>query len=287
MTILGSRKTGSRKNGSFAAQDRHTGNRQPRRGEMSALAMRSIQLLLTVLVLGAWEVLGRAGVIDEFFFPLPSDIFQTVWLWVSSGFVFPHLWVTMQEAILAFLVGAAVGLLLGFILARVRFLERLLDPFLQMFNALPRVVLAPIFLLWFGLGIWSKVAFGFTLVFFIVFFNTLEGVKSVDRVLVDNAKMLGASEKQLLRHVFIPSALTWIFSSLHISVGFAITGAVVGEYLGASGGMGYAIAQAQGVFETKGVFAGMFILMIVVLIIDLLVNRLERHLLRWRPVRSS
>ncbi len=254
---------------------------------MSALAMRSIQLLLTVLVLGAWEVLGRAGVIDEFFFPLPSDIFQTVWLWVSSGFVFPHLWVTMQEAILAFLVGAAVGLLLGFILARVRFLERLLDPFLQMFNALPRVVLAPIFLLWFGLGIWSKVAFGFTLVFFIVFFNTLEGVKSVDRVLVDNAKMLGASEKQLLRHVFIPSALTWIFSSLHISVGFAITGAVVGEYLGASGGMGYAIAQAQGVFETKGVFAGMFILMIVVLIIDLLVNRLERHLLRWRPVRSS
>ncbi|HKU02823.1 MAG TPA: ABC transporter permease subunit, partial [Arthrobacter sp.] len=117
--------------------------------------------------------------------------------------------------------------------------------------------------------------------------NTLEGVKSVDRVLVDNARMLGASEKQLLRHVFIPSALTWIFSSLHISVGFAITGAVVGEYLGASGGVGYAIAQAQGVFDTKGVFAGMFILMIVVLIIDLLVNRLERHLLRWRPVRSS
>jgi NitT/TauT family transport system permease protein len=156
-----------------------------------------------------------------------------------------------------------------------------------MFNALPRVVLAPIFLLWFGLGIWSKVAFGFTLVFFIVFFNTLEGVKSVDRVLVDNARMLGASEKQLLRHVFIPSALTWIFSSLHISVGFAITGAVVGEYLGASAGVGYAIAQAQGVFDTKGVFAGMFILMIVVLIIDLLVNRLERHLLRWRPAQSS
>jgi len=278
---------GSRKNGPSAAQDGSVARRRPRGGEMSALAMRSTQLLLTVAVLGAWELSARAGIVDEFFFPLPSDIFQTVWVWVSSGFVFPHLWVTMQEAILAFLVGAAVGLLLGFVLARVRFLERLLDPFLQMFNALPRVVLAPIFLLWFGLGIWSKVAFGFTLVFFIVFFNTLEGVKSVDRVLVDNARMLGASEKQLLRHVFIPSALTWIFSSLHISVGFAITGAVVGEYLGASAGVGYAIAQAQGVFDTKGVFAGMFILMIVVLIIDLLVNRLERHLLRWRPVRSS
>ena len=260
---------------------------QRKRGEASNFSIRMGQLALAVLVLGAWELLGRVGVIDPFFFPLPSDILMTVWLWISSGFVFPHLWITLQESILAFLTGAAAGLVLGFLLARVRFLERLLDPFLQMFNALPRVVLAPIFLLWFGLGIWSKVAFGFTLVFFIVFFNTLEGVKSVDRVLVDNARMLGASEKQLLRHVFIPSALTWIFSSLHISVGFAITGAVVGEYLGASAGVGYAIAQAQGVFDTKGVFAGMFILMFVVLIIDLLVNRLERHLLRWRPVRSS
>ncbi len=280
MTLVGSKKNG------LPALDGGA-RRRTRRTEMSPLAMRSTQLLLTIAVLGAWELSVRAGIVDEFFFPLPSDILQTVWVWVSSGFVFPHLWVTMQEAILAFLVGAAVGLLLGFVLARVRFLERLLDPFLQMFNALPRVVLAPIFLLWFGLGIWSKVAFGFTLVFFIVFFNTLEGVKSVDRVLVDNARMLGASEKQLLRHVFIPSALTWIFSSLHISVGFAITGAVVGEYLGASAGVGYAIAQAQGVFDTQGVFAGMFILMIVVLIIDLLVNRLERHLLRWRPVQSS
>ena len=258
-----------------------------KRTEASGLSIRLGQLALTVAVLGSWELLGRIGVIDEFFFPLPSDILVTVWEWVSTGYVFPHLWITMQEAILAFFTGAAAGLILGFTLARIRVLERLLDPFLKIFNALPRVVLAPIFLLWFGLGIWSKVAFGFTLVFFIVFFNTLEGVKSVDRVLVDNARMLGASEKQLLRHVFIPSALTWIFSSLHISVGFAITGAVVGEYLGASAGVGYAIAQAQGVFDTQGVFAGMFILMIVVLIIDIFVNRVERHLLRWRPAQSG
>jgi len=259
---------------------------QPKSGA-SALTMRLTQLVLALVVLGAWELLVRAGIIDEFFFPRPSDILSTVWVWISTGYVFPHLLITMEESILAFIVGAAAGLFLGFLLARVRFLERLLDPFLQMFNALPRVVLAPIFLLWFGLGIWSKVAFGFTLVFFIVFFNTLEGVKGVDRVLVDNARMLGATEKQLLRHVFIPSALTWIFSSLHISVGFAITGAVVGEYLGASSGVGYAIAQAQGVFDTRGVFAGMFILMFAVLIIDLLVNRLEKHLLKWRPSRSA
>ncbi|MDQ4489128.1 ABC transporter permease [Sinomonas sp. ASV486] len=261
--------------------------RRTRTRDATTAGMRALQLALAVVVLVVWELLVRAHVIDEFFFPLPSEIFQTVWAWVSSGYVFPHLWITLEESLLAFVVGAAGGLGLGFALARVGFLERLFQPFLQMFNALPRVVLAPIFLLWFGLGIWSKVAFGFTLVFFIVFFNTLEGVKSVDRVLIDNARMLGATEKHLLRHVFIPSALTWIFSSLHISVGFAITGAVVGEYLGASAGMGYAIAQAQGVFDTKGVFAGMFILMIVVLIVDLGVNRIERHLLRWRPAQRS
>ncbi|MBG6183025.1 NitT/TauT family transport system permease protein [Arthrobacter sp. CAN_A214] len=273
----------AQQNADPAAQRRAT----KKRTEASNLSIRMGQLAMTVAVLGSWELLARVGIIDEFFFPLPSDILLTVWEWVSTGYVFPHLWITMQEAILAFFTGAAVGLILGFLLARVRILERLFDPFLKIFNALPRVVLAPIFLLWFGLGIWSKVAFGFTLVFFIVFFNTLEGVKSVDRVLVDNAKMLGATERQLLRHVFIPSALTWIFSSLHISVGFAITGAVVGEYLGASAGVGYAIAQAQGVFDTEGVFAGMFILMIVVLIIDILVNRVERHLLRWRPNQSG
>lgn len=259
----------------------------PRRRKTPTWRLRFYQAALAVVILGLWEALGRAKLIDSFFFPLPTDIGATVWEWISTGFIFPHLWVTMQESLYGFAIGTALGLVFGFLLARVIFLGKLFDPFVQMFNALPRVVLAPIFLLWFGLGIWSKVAFGVTLVFFIVFFNTLEGVKGVDRVLIDNARMLGGSERHLLRHVFIPSALTWIFSSLHISVGFAITGAVVGEYLGASAGVGYVIAQAQGVFDTRGVFAGMFILMIAVLIVDLGVNRVERYLLRWRPQQSA
>ena len=257
------------------------------RTETPQLLMRLYQLILTATVLGLWEIFGRAGVIDTFFFSLPSAIGESIWVWISTGFIFPHLWITLQEALYAFIIGTALGLVIGFLLARVRFLERLFEPFVQMFNALPRVVLAPIFLLWFGLGIESKVAFGVTLVFFIVFFNVLQGVKSVDRVLLDNARMLGATERHLIQHVVLPSALTWIFSSLHISVGFAIVGAVVGEYLGSAGGVGYVIAQAQGVFDTQGVFAGMFILMIVVLIVDLGVNRLEKYLLRWRPVQSS
>jgi NitT/TauT family transport system permease protein len=149
-------------------------------------------------------------------------------------------------------------------------------------NALPRVVLAPIFLLWFGLGVWSKVALGVTVVFFIVFFNTLEGVRGADRVLVDNVRMLGATEWQLARHVLIPSALSWVFSSLHISIGFAMIAVVVGEYLGASRGVGYVISQAEGVFDTTGVFAGMTVLSAVVLLVGWGVTRVERWLLRWK-----
>ena len=151
-----------------------------------------------------------------------------------------------------------------------------------MLNALPRVVLAPIFLLWFGLGVWSKVALGVTVVFFIVFFNTLEGVRGADRVLVDNVRMLGATEWQLARHVLIPSALSWVFSSLHISIGFAMIAVVVGEYLGASRGVGYVISQAEGVFDTTGVFAGMTVLSAVVLLVGWGVTRVERWLLRWK-----
>jgi len=166
-------------------------------------------------------------------------------------------------------------------------LSALLEPYIRIANALPRVVLAPIFLLWFGLGIWSKVALGVTVVFFIVFFNTYRGVREVNRTILDNARMLGASQAQLIRHVLVPSALTWIFSSLQISVGMTIVAVVVGEYLGSSRGIGYLIAQAEGVFDTTGVFAGMVVLATWVLVVGALMGRLERRLLRWKPEYSG
>ena len=161
------------------------------------------------------------------------------------------------------------------------------DPYMKMANALPRVVLAPIFMLWLGLGIWSKVALGFTLVFFIVFFNVYQGVKEVSPTVLANARMLGMSERQLSRHVYWPSALSWMFSSLHTSVGFAVVGAVVGEYLGSAAGLGYLIQQAEGVFDVTGVFAGMVVLAAFVLVIDWLVTLVERRLLVWRPARQK
>jgi len=248
----------------------------------SAVPMLAWQGLLGVLLVGLWEAGARSGVLDKFFFSRPSDVLGRVWTMVRGGVVWGHLVTTITEATLSFAIGVAGGVIFGFVLARNRFLAALLDPYIRVVNALPRVVLAPVFLLWFGLGIWSKVALGVTVVFFIVFFNTFQGVREVDPVIVNNARMLGASERQLIRHVLIPSALTWIFSSLHISIGFAIIAVVVGEYLGSSRGIGYMISQAEGVFDTTGVFAGMAILAGVVLAVGALVDRLEGYLLRWK-----
>lgn len=258
-----------------------------RRGRKRRPAVLITQIALAVVVVLGWELCSRNGIIDEFFFSKPSDILSRAVDWFATGSIWEHLRVTLVEAALALVIGGVLGLVIGFLLARVEFIAAVFDPYIKMLNALPRVVLAPIFLLWFGLGIWSKVAFGVTLVFFIVFFNTYQGVREVDRVVVDSARMLGAKEGQLVRHVLLPSALTWIFSSLHISVGFAIVGAVVGEYLGSSKGVGYLISQAEGTFDTTGVFTGMVVLSAVVLLVDVAVNRVERYLLRWKPVQAN
>ena len=163
----------------------------------------------------------------------------------------------------------------------------LADPYITALNAMPRVILAPIFAVWFGLGVTSKVALGVTLVFFIVFFNVYQGVKEVSPTVLANARMLGMNERQLMRHVYWPSALSWMFSSLHTSVGFAVVGAVVGEYLGSAAGLGYLIQQAEGVFDVAGVFAGMFVLSLFVVLIDMAVTLVERRLLVWRPAAAD
>jgi NitT/TauT family transport system permease protein len=201
--------------------------------------------------------------------------------------VWQHLLITLTEAMLAFVAGSAAGVAIGFWFARKPVVAAVFAPYLQVLNALPRVVLAPIFMLWLGLGIWSKVALGVTLVFFIVFFNVYQGVREVNPTVLANARMLGMSERQLFRHVYWPSALSWMFSSLHTSVGFALIGAVVGEYLGAAAGLGYFIQQAESVFDITGVFAGMAILAMFVLLIDYAVTLIENRLLVWRPPAAA
>jgi NitT/TauT family transport system permease protein len=252
------------------------------RGGASRLTILAWQIVVGLAVVAVWQALVTLKVLDPFFVSRPSDIAVRVVTWITSGSIWPHLATTIEESLLGLAIGAVTGISLGFVLARTPTAAAILDPYIKMLNAVPRVVLAPLFLLWFGLGIWSKVALAVTLVFFVMFFNTFQGVRDADEVIIDNVRMLGATERQLVRHVLVPSALTWILSSLQTSLGFAMVGAVVGEYLGATRGLGYVISQAEGTFDTTGVFAGMTVLGLVVVIVSVGVTRVERWLLRWK-----
>ena len=269
---------------------------------MNRANLLALQILVAVLCIAFWHVFSKypicglsylgfekdcGMVLPPFFFSTPLDVASRVFKWFVEGTIWKHLWITLVESVLAFVIGSVAGVLIGFWFAQQPRVAAVFDPYVKMINALPRVVLAPIFALWLGLGIWSKVALGVTLVFFIVFFNVYQGVKEVSPTVLANARMLGMSERALMRHVYWPSALSWMFCSLHTAVGFAVVGAVVGEYLGSAAGLGYLIQQAEGVFDVAGVFAGMLVLAAFVIGIDFIVTLVERRLLVWRPVAAE
>ena len=255
------------------------------------------QVAMLVAIFAVWQLLTQPDLIPPvvwenpnraaFFFGEPVRFFRVIWDWFSEGAIYKHLWVTLQETALAFVIGSMLGLAVGLWLGLSPLASALFDPYITALNAMPRVVLAPIFMVWFGLDIASKVALGVTLVFFIVFFNVYQGVKEVSPVVLNNTVMLGASRRQLLRHVYLPSATSWVFSSLHVSVGMAFVGAVVGEYLGSAKGVGYLIQQAEGAFDINTVFAGIFVLTAFALVLDFAVGQAEKRLLRWRPAQSE
>ena len=245
------------------------------------------QVSVFVVIVGGWELSARTGLADPFFFGQPSGIAATIWRWATRGTpqgpLWAHIVVTLEETVLAFLIGVLLGVVAGFALGRNRTLAAIFGPYVRMGNAIPRVILGSIFVIWLGLGMASKVALGVTLTFFVVFFNAFQGVREVDPNLVNNARVLGANGRQLSFDVMLPSALSWITSSLHTSFGFALVGAVVGEFIGSNQGLGYLVAAAQGAFNANGVFAAMVILSVVALIADTLVTRLETRLTPWRP----
>jgi NitT/TauT family transport system permease protein len=260
--------------------------------------LRFWQFALLALMLGLWHLASR-DVQLAFFVGEPVAVLGRVWSWFmpfslppsalfaeglpGNADIYLHLGTTLLETVLAFVIGTGMGLFGGLWLALAPTLSAILDPYIKAANSMPRVILAPIFALWFGLGIWSKVALAVTLVFFVVFFNVYQGVKEVSPVVLANARMLGANQRQLLRTVYLPSATSWVFSSLHTSVGLAFVGAVVGEYLGSARGVGYLILQAEGSFDVNTVFAGIVVLTAFALVLDGIVGRMEKSLMKWQP----
>ena len=256
--------------------------------------LRVWQVGLLVAVFAFWHLMTMPGLVPPFmfdndrqaafFFGEPLKVAGRIWVWfVAEADIYRHLGITLLETLLAFGIGSVLGLGAGLWLALQPMASAILEPYVKALNSMPRIILAPIFAVWFGLGIGSKVALGVTLVFFIVFFNVYQGVKEVSPVVLANARMLGASPRQLLRHVYLPSATSWVFSSLHTSVGLAFVGAVVGEYLGSSQGVGYLILQAEGTFDINTVMAGIVVLTAFALVLDALVGRIEKRLMKWQP----
>ncbi len=276
----------------FGPQETKTTKRERERRN-ARLRVRAGQWGLLAAVFLFWWLMTKPGLVPPFFFENdsqaafffgePDQIFLRIWEWFAGGEIYRHLFVTLYETLMAFVIGTVSGLFVGLWLARAPTAAAVLDPFIKGLNSMPRVILAPIFAVWFGLGPASKIALGVTLVFFIVFFNVYQGVREVNPTVLASARMLGATNRQLMRTVYIPSAMSWVFSSLHTSVGMAFVAAVIGEYLGSAEGVGYLILQAETTFDMNTVMAGILVLTAFALVIDRVVTELERRFMRWQP----
>lgn len=249
---------------------------------MSKRLTLAIQFGLVALFIGGWEVGARTGSLDPFYFSSPGRIALHLRDWMKDGRILFHLWTTLSQAGAGLMAGTVFGLATGFVLAANRKIDIILQPFISVVNALPRIAFAPLIILWFGLGFASKVVIVISLVFFVVFFNTYNGFREVSPTLLKNARVLGATQWQIIVHVYLPAAMTWIFASLRLSVGYSVVASIIGEYIGASAGIGYLISNAQAMFDATGVMTGLVLLTLTVAILDFIVRRIERHFAIWK-----
>jgi NitT/TauT family transport system permease protein len=239
------------------------------------------QLAAFGTLLAIWEAAGRAGLLNPMYVPNPSRIGAALVELFSDGHIWPHLDATFTAALAGLALGIVVGILLGVVAALVRFIAELLEPVMTLLNAIPRVILAPLFVIWLGIGLASKVALSFILVAVLIFFTVFTGIRQVDRRLAERVITLGGDRWSLVRHVYLPSVASWVLSNLKIAVGFAFTGACVGEFVAASRGLGYLLSFAQSTYNAALMFALILLILVVVLLIFAIAGRLEKYLLRW------
>jgi NitT/TauT family transport system permease protein len=239
------------------------------------------QLATFAVLLGIWEGAGYAGLLNPLFMPAPSQIGAALFDLFSDGRIWPHLEATFTAALGGLALGIVVGVALGVVAALVPVVAELLEPIMTLLNAVPRVILAPLFVIWLGIGLASKVALSFILVAVLIFFTVFSGIRQVDRRLVERIITLGGDRWALVRHVYLPSVTAWILSNLKVAVGFAFTGACVGEFVAATRGLGYLLSFAQSTYNAALMFALIFLILVVVLAIFAAAGRLEKYLLRW------
>jgi sulfonate transport system permease protein len=244
------------------------------------------RLAFAIGLLLSWELLS-GPVLDQFFVSKPSHIAASVWAMLTKEGLLYHLQFTVVEALTGYLIGAGAGLILGFLLARLDLVYRIVEPFVVAFYGIPRIALAPLFILWFGIGITSKIAVAAVMVFFIVFINTIAGIRSAPTQFLQVARVMGASEWDLVRKVIFPAATPFIIAALQITVPQAMIGAIVGEFISSNRGVGHLISRAAGFLDTPGLFAGIFALLVVVLLMNHGITILGNHLMRWNPKHGT
>jgi NitT/TauT family transport system permease protein len=220
--------------------------------------------------------------LNPLYLPSPSQTGAALVDLFSDGRIWPHLEATFTAALGGLVLGIAVGAVLGVAAALVRLVAELLEPVMTLLNAVPRVILAPLFVIWLGIGIASKIALSFILVAVLIFFTVFTGIRQVDRRMVERVITLGGDRWALVRHVYLPSVAAWILSNLKIAVGFAFTGALVGEFVAATHGLGYLLSFAQSTYNAALMFALIVLILAVVLLIFGIAGRLEKYLLRWQ-----
>ena len=257
--------------------------RKRRLDEMSNRQLLIWQIGLALFILACWQV-ASGRLVDNFFISNPLDVAVRLWEWTITGYIFPHLWVTFYETIAGFVLGSLIGALLGIWLGVARFMSRLLNPFLFAFYALPKIALAPLLVLWFGLGLESKIALSTVIVFFLVFYNTFTGVREVDQDMIDTVRLMKARPYQVLLHVVIPSAMSWIFAGLKISVPYALIGAIVGELIAANQGLGYLVQRMGADFDTTGVFAVLVVIGLLAIALNHIVEVIQVRQERWKII---
>jgi NitT/TauT family transport system permease protein len=239
------------------------------------------RLAILVVVLGSWQFVSGRWV-EEFWISKPSAIWSVLWEWISTGDILVHLQATVTAMFLGLLIGATTGIVVGFVLGRVEWLAQLIDPFITAVYALPKVALAPLFILWFGVDLMSKIVLTAVVVFFLVFYNTYAGVRSVDVDLVDVVRVMGGKRSDILLKVVLPSAATWIYTGLRLAVPYSLMGAVIGEIVAANKGIGFLLSRAAGTFDTAGTFAALFVLMVIATLLSVVVDSTEKITSRWQ-----
>jgi NitT/TauT family transport system permease protein len=245
--------------------------------------MLACQIVLGIVILLAWQ--GASGrLVDDFFISNPVEVAERLWQWIADGSLLLHIWATVYETLMGFIIGAVGGVVLGIWLGVAPFTNRLLSPYLNALNALPKVALAPLFVLWFGLGIASKIALAAVLVLFLVFLNTYAGVREVDQDLIDGARLMRATRAQLIAKVIVPSAMSWVFAGLKISVPYALIGAVLGEMIASNRGLGYLVQFSGSQFDSAGVFAVLIVIALLAVALNFLIEMVQHRMQLWRIV---